>query len=89
MVLLMVLTFRRSDAFEAAKQYCQTNTQILSQTGEIKYYGVLVGGTISFERQAGNAELDFFIIGAKGNFSVHSTLAKRRGIWVVDELMLQ
>src|SRR6478609_6557 len=54
LVLAMVLTFRNSDAFETTKTYCQSNSEILSRTGEIKFYGVLVGGTMSTRGQDGS-----------------------------------
>jgi hypothetical protein len=86
MVLLSVLTFRRSDAFEATKQYCQSNQDILSQTGDIKYYGVMVAGTTSFGGQGGSADLSFTIVGTKGNFSANSKLTMQNGKWTVDKL---
>jgi hypothetical protein len=88
-VLIMVLTFRSSDAFEATKNYCQNNQEILSQTGEIEYYGVLVGGNMSNGEQGGNADLSFTIIGTKGNFSANSKLSKQSGSWTVDKLELR
>ena len=89
LVLIMVLTFRRSDAFETTKQYCQNNQEILSQTGEIKYYGILVAGNMSTGGQGGSADLSFTIVGAKGNFSANSKLTKRSGIWTVENIQLQ
>jgi hypothetical protein len=89
LVLIMVLTFRRSDAFEATKQYCQNNQEILSQTGEIKYYGVLVGGNMSTGGQGGKADLSFTIVGAKGNYSANSKLTKQSGVWTVENLQLR
>ncbi|HRO76206.1 MAG TPA: cytochrome c oxidase assembly factor Coa1 family protein [Crocinitomicaceae bacterium] len=89
LVLIMVLTFRRSDAFETTKQYCQNNQEILSQTGEIKYYGILVAGNMSTGGQGGSADLSFTIVGAKGNFSANSKLTKHSGIWTVENIQLQ
>ncbi|MCB9017828.1 MAG: hypothetical protein H6544_04405 [Prevotellaceae bacterium] len=89
LVLIMVLTFRRSEAFEATKNYCQTNQEILSQTGEIKYFGVLVGGNMSDAGQGGKADLSFTIIGTKGNFSANSKLTKKNGVWAVENLNLK
>lgn len=89
LVLVMVLTFRRSDAFEAAKNYCQTNQEIISQTGEIKYYGVLVAGKMSTVGENSKASFSFTIVGAKGNFSAISKLTKQRGAWTVNELELR
>ncbi len=89
LVLIMVLTFRRSDAFEATKNYCQANQEILSQTGEIKYYGVLVGGNMSTGGQDGKADLSFTIIGTNGNFSANSELKKQSGVWTVENLNLR
>lgn len=88
-VLIMVLTFRRSDAFEATKQYCESNQEILSQTGAIKYYGVLVGGSMSTGGQGGKADLDFTIVGTNGNFTGFSKLTEQDGIWKVEDLHLE
>lgn len=87
-VLLSVLTFRRSDAFEATKQYCQTNQDILSKTGDIKYYGVNVTGNFSAGRQ-GSGNLHFTIVGTNGNFSANSKLTKDNGVWTVDNVELR
>lgn len=89
LVLIMVLIFRGSDAFEATKRYCQNNQEILSQTGEIKYYGVLVAGNISTGGQSGKAELSFTIVGIKGNFSANSKLTNQSGVWRVESLSLR
>ncbi len=89
LVLIMVMTFRRSDAFEATKQYCQSNQEILSQTGTIKYYGVLVGGSISTGGEWGKANLTFSIVGTNGNFSANSKLTKQGGVWTIENLQLQ
>lgn len=89
LVLIMVLTFRSSDAFEATRQYCQNNQEILSQTGEIKYYGVLVGGNMSTGEQTGKAELSFTIVGTNGNYSAKSKLTKQSGVWTVEKIQLR
>ena len=89
MISFMVLIFRRSNAFEVTRHYCETNREILSQTGEIKYYGVLIGGTISTGGDDGNADLSFTIVGANGNFKANSELTNQDGIWTVDKLELQ
>ncbi len=87
-VLIIVLTMRRSDAFEATKNYCQTNQEILSQTGEIKYFGVIVGGNITTTGHEGTAELSFIIVGSKGNFRANSKLSAVSGVWTVENLYL-
>ncbi|MEO6832733.1 MAG: hypothetical protein ABI378_09685 [Chitinophagaceae bacterium] len=88
-ILLGYLTFGQSDSFQATKKYCENNKEILVKTGIIRYYGVLVGGTISTHGQSGNANLSFTIIGSKGNFSANSALTKENHEWTVDYLTLQ
>ena len=88
LALIFVITFRCSDAFEVTKQYCQNNQNILSQTGEIKYYGVFVSGGISSFGQNGKASLLYTIVGKKGNYSAHSNLVKQSGIWSVEKTIL-
>ena len=87
-VLLMVLTIRRSEAFQAVKQYCKSNQEIILQTGDIKFYGVLVGGSITSVGQDGKADLDFTIVGTNGNFKANSLLTKQNGIWSVEKINL-
>ncbi len=87
--LILELTFGRSDAFEATKNYCQNNQEILFQTGGIEYYGFLVGGNISWTEQGGNAELSFTIVGKNGNFSGNAKLFKQSGTWIVDKMELE
>lgn len=89
MVLLMVLTFGRSDAFEATKKYCESTHEIVEQTGAVKYYGVLVAGNISSKDNSGNADLSFTIVGEKGNFKAKSILTKENGIWKVESVELK
>jgi hypothetical protein len=89
LVLIMVLIFRNSDAFEVTKQYCQNHPEILLQTGEIKYYGVLVAGKMSTGEKDGEADLSFTIVGTKGNFSAKSKLTKQNGLWTVENLDLR
>ena len=81
--------FTNSDAFKATQNYCETNTNILSNTGKIKYYSPLIGGNIRMHNDGGSAELFFTIIGAKGNFGAESRLIKRDGYWVVQELKME
>ncbi|OYU96575.1 MAG: hypothetical protein CFE21_09335 [Bacteroidetes bacterium B1(2017)] len=88
-VLILVLTFRRSDAFEATKNYCESNQEILSQTGAIKYYGVLVGGNLSWNKHGGKADLSFTIVGTNGNFSAKSKLSNQGTTWTVDTLEIK
>ncbi len=85
-VLIGFLTFGQSSAFKASKKYCENNNSVIEKTGKIRYYGVLVGGSISTNRQSGSAEFFFTIIGEKGNFSAKSELTKYNGIWEVLEL---
>ena len=87
--LILVLIFIRSDAFQAIKLYCQSNEKIHMQTGDIRYYGVLVGGNIPTASQDDDANLSFTIVGAKGNFSANSKLTKHSGVWTVENLNLK
>ncbi len=85
--LLGELTFKHSDAFNATKQYCETNQEVLSKTGKIKYYGSYLTGSITNSWDS-NGEADFYftIVGEKGNFHASSVLTKSNGVWNVDKL---
>ncbi len=82
-VLIIGFTFKQTDAFQATKYYCKTQQEILLKTGDIKYFGVLVGGSISNGKAIDNAEISFTIVGAKGNFNANSILFKESGNWTV------
>ena len=88
-VLIIILTFRQSDSFQATKEYCKSNKEILSKTGTIKYFGILVTGSLSTNGDGGSANLSFVIIGTKGNFSANSELTKINDKWTVDNLTLR
>jgi len=89
LVLIMLFSFRCSDAFEAIKDYCQTNKKVLSHTGEIKYFGVLVAGNMTSGGQGGKADFSFTIVGTKGNFIAKSRLTMESGIWTVENFKLK
>lgn len=89
MVLLGYLTFGQSNPFQEAKKYCESNKSILSKTGNIMYYGVFVGGTISTQGESGTATLSFTIVGTKGNFVASSELIKDDGFWKIEKLSVE
>ncbi|WP_285546677.1 cytochrome c oxidase assembly factor Coa1 family protein [Dyadobacter frigoris] len=89
LVLIMVLTFRESEAFEATKRYCENDREILSKTGKVRYFGILIGGEISTKGESGSADLSFTIVGEKGNFSSNSQLTKSNDEWTVDNLTVR
>ncbi|RYZ54912.1 MAG: hypothetical protein EOP49_04060, partial [Sphingobacteriales bacterium] len=74
--LAMDLIFRRSEAFEAAKQYCQNSGDITLKTGEIMYYGALVSGNIAAGGQDGEGGLSFTIVGKNGNYYAYAKAHK-------------
>ncbi len=81
--------FRQSDAFEVTKNYCENDKEVLSKTGKIKYYGLLVGGSITTQGQRGNANLSFTIVGEKGSFSANTELTKSNDEWTVESLTVR
>jgi hypothetical protein len=88
-VLIGFLTFGQSDCFQTTKEYCKNNKEILSQTGSIKYFGILVSGGITTHGEEGDANLSFTIIGTKGNFSANSELSRFNGEWTVENLTIR
>lgn len=89
LALIIFTTFRQSDAFEVTKKYCENDKDVLSKTGKIKYYGLLVGGNMTTQGQRGNANLSFTIIGEKGRFSANSELTKSNDEWTVESLTVR
>jgi hypothetical protein len=85
----LFITFRQSDAFEVTRKYCERDKVILAKTGKIKYYGLLVGGSMTTQGQKGNANLSFTIFGEKGIFSANSELTKSKDEWTVESLTVR
>lgn len=85
-VLASVLIFKQSDSFKATKKYCESEKYILAKTGKIKYYGVLVSGSIVVESKA---NFSFTIVGMNGNFRANSKVIKNNGEWIVESVELQ
>ena len=89
LALTIFITFRQSDAFEVTKRYCENDKNVVSKTGKIKYYGLLIGGNMTTQGQRGSANLSFTIVGEKGNFSASSELTKSNDEWTVDSLTVR
>jgi hypothetical protein len=87
--LLMFLTFGQSDAFKTAKEYCESNTKIIEKTGKIKYYGLLVGGSISTKGETGESDMSFTIVGGNGIFKAKAELIKYNDVWEVTDLKVK
>jgi hypothetical protein len=87
--LIIFLTFGQSESFQATKEYCKNNKEILSKTGTIKYFGLMVSGSISTNRDDGNANFSFLIIGTNGNFLANAELTKINNKWTVDNLTVR
>jgi len=88
-ILIMFLTFGQSKAFKTAKDYCENDSNIFEKTGKIRYYGLLVGGSISTKGYSGVSELSFTIVGEKGNFNVNAELIKYNDTWEVTDLKVK
>jgi len=88
LTLTIFISFSQSDAFEVTKNYCESDKEVLSKTGKIKYYGLLVAGNMATQGQTGNANLSFTIIGENGRFSANSKLNKFNDHWSVESLTL-
>ena len=89
MILIMFLTFGQSNAFMIAKDYCENDSKITEKTGKIRYYGLLVGGSISTKGQSGESELTFTIVGENGYFTANAELIKYNDTWEVTDLRVK
>ena len=87
--ITIFIVFRQSDAFEVTKKYCEKDKEVLIKTGKIKYYGLLVSGSIATQGQSGEAKFSFIIIGEKGVLSAKSELTKSNDEWTVERVVLQ
>ncbi|WP_282036353.1 hypothetical protein [Saccharicrinis aurantiacus] len=83
MVLMGFLIFENSNAFKTAKHYCENNTVIKEQTGNISYYGILVSGGITNSGETGESDLLFTIVAENGNFKANVNLLKTNNNWEV------
>ena len=86
--LVFGLAFYNSAAFEVTRRYCQADPNILTKTGPIKYYGLMISGSISSNGRNGKADFSFVIVGAKGNVSVNARLLEKGGGWLVEQVTL-
>jgi len=89
MVLFAFLTFVQSKAFKTTKEYCKTQSEIKEKTGKIKYFGILIGGTIKTYGNDGEADMHFTIIGEKGNFKAKSVLYRDDNEWEVIKVEIK
>ena len=71
--------FKRSHAFATTKKYIEADPRLFEKIGTVKYYGFLIGGSIS---STGSADLSFTVIGEKGISSVQSILKDNKVIHV-------
>lgn len=63
--------FKNSNSFNIAKKYVESDSKLIDEIGEIKYYGGLIGGSISSN---GNADISFSVIGENGTVDVKSKI---------------
>ena len=71
--------FKNSSAFSTTKKYVETDKELIDKVGPIKYYGFLIGGSIS---SSGNADISFSIIGENGTVNANSILENGRVVTV-------
>jgi hypothetical protein len=88
-VLLGYVTLENSEAFKATKRYCESNKEILAKTGKIYYYGILISGKTSKQKNNGFANFSFTIVGKNGNFSANSELTELNNQWTVETLTIE
>lgn len=69
MVFLLMPFFKNSTAYKIATAYAEKDPVLKEKIGKIKYYGFLVGGSVS---SLGTGDLSFSIIGENGIVSVNA-----------------
>ncbi len=89
LTITIFLSFGQSNAFKAAKNYCQNNTEIIEKTGKIEYYGILIGGSLSTKGETGSSDFTFTIVAENGNFNANAKLIKSNYVWKVTELKVE
>jgi hypothetical protein len=63
--------FKNSNAFSTTKKYVESDTKLTDRIGQIKYYGFLIGGSIS---SSGNSDISFSIIGENSTVKAKAIL---------------
>ena len=87
--LLGYMLFGYSEAYTATKQYCQTNKEVLSRTGKIKYFSIMAAGTITTLSENSKAKISFTIVSDSGVYHAVSIANQYGGSkWTVDSLSL-
>jgi hypothetical protein len=71
LALLGTTVFKNSNAFAATKEYVENDNELIKRIGQIKYYGFLLGGSVS---SAGDADISFSIIGQKETIDAKAIL---------------
>ncbi|MCT4583097.1 MAG: cytochrome c oxidase assembly factor 1 family protein [Flavobacteriales bacterium] len=65
--------FKNSNAFATTKNYVESDSRLIERIGQIRYYGFLIGGTIS---SSGDADISFSIIGDKETINAKAILER-------------
>lgn len=88
-VLVGYFALENSEAFKTIKKHCESNKEILAKTGKIYYYGILISGKITRQKNNGFANFSFTIVGKNGNFSANSELTELNNQWTVETLTIE
>ena len=71
LAFLGTTVFKNSNAFAATKNYVENDSDLKERIGQIRYYGFLVGGSVS---SSGDADISFSIIGEKETIDAKAIL---------------
>jgi hypothetical protein len=71
LAFLGTTVFKNSNAFAATKEYVENDNELIMRIGQIKYYGFLLGGSVS---SSGDADISFSIIGQKETIDAKAIL---------------
>lgn len=75
---------RNSEAYTAAKNYVETDKNVVQTIGKVKYFGWAVSGKTSSD----SASLRFTVMAAKGSYEANLKLVKSENHWKVDQCSL-
>ena len=87
-VLLFVgAAMKSSDAYKLAIKEIEKNPEIRTETGRIKGYGMMPGGSINITNGYGEAQMDIEVLGKETDLSVGVYLTKKpNGEWKLIEM---
>ena len=87
MSVFAVTVLKNSEAYKVAIKEIEQNSEIVSESGGIKGYGMIPAGNINITNGRGEAHLEIKVLGNEKDLNVHTYLTKEpHGEWELVEM---